>query len=273
VAIGKEVMENLLVYVSRLILCAVLLSYASIQDVLKREVSNKVWLVGIPSCLVLDFIDFYFGNIGVVSFFASLAVGLLLGFALFYLGFYGGADSKALMLISMAVPSYLPGAASLVTMVFPLPTMLIFFCSTLFTVFYPLTILALNLVDLCKGKYLLKGIEEKNDLKRLFLYGVVRRIRLEDFEKSLKLFPEREGRLGAQFCGRKGSGSIGKSESLLNRHSLGKTTSKGSHKSIPCSGCIHNIHFKCPHPNFFAAIFEEKAFRAQGDQHIFWPHL
>jgi len=178
----------MIVYVTRFILSLGFLVYASMQDILKREVSNKVWLISVPICLILDYVDFSLGNIDLVSFLASLAVSFLLGFALFYLGFYGGADAKALVLIAAANPSYLPGTALLLTKVLPLPILLTFFCSTLFTVLYPLTVLTLNLIDLMRGKNLLKGVEEKNIFKKLILYAIVRRVKLEDL-KGLKRFP------------------------------------------------------------------------------------
>jgi len=175
-------------YIFRFFLALTFLFYASVQDILNREVPNKVWLISIPLCLILDYVDFSLGHIDLILFLVSPTVGFILGFALFFLGFYGGADAKALILLATATPSYSPNAAFLVTRIFPLPALLAFFCSTLLSSSYPLAVLSLNLIDSLRGKDLLSGIEEKNFFKRLLLYMLVRKVKLEDL-RGFKRFP------------------------------------------------------------------------------------
>lgn len=83
----------------------------------------------------------------------SVAVASALGFTLFYAGFYGGADSKALLFLAVTVPAYTedfkPALKSLVPV--PVPVMTVFCNSVLSSLVYPASVLALNLVDLLRG--------------------------------------------------------------------------------------------------------------------------
>jgi prepilin signal peptidase PulO-like enzyme (type II secretory pathway) len=174
----------------RILVALASLGYASIRDVKDREVPNKVWVLSIPICLILTLLDFEDGNVTISAILISLASALALGFLLFYLGFYGGADVKGLVLIAIAAPAYPLGDGSLLRLVFPLPFLLIFFSSTLLTALFPALILARNLADVLKGEDPLRGIEEKNHFKRLLLLATSRRISFEMLkDKGLKYLP------------------------------------------------------------------------------------
>jgi len=172
----------------RLAVSSALLVYASVCDIATREVSDRVWLLGIPVCVLLDGVDLYLGRVDPLSLVASLGVSFLLGYLLCFLGFYGGADGRALVLMAAAMPSY-PSTNLFVTQVLPLPIFFIFFSSTLFSIIYPLKVFTLNMIDLLRGKRLLHGIEEKNPLKRLVLYVTARRVTFETLKAGLKYFP------------------------------------------------------------------------------------
>ena len=83
------------------------LTYASYSDYKTREVTNRVWTIYAPIAALL--------TISQLVLFASsqlwlfgLSFGLTTGFALllFYTGGFGGADSKALMCIALALPFF-----------------------------------------------------------------------------------------------------------------------------------------------------------------------
>jgi preflagellin peptidase FlaK len=93
---------------ANIILSLVILLYASWSDYKTREVSNRVWAIYAPIALFLTLASLllyaqdpllglaHFGlSIGITSFFAII---------LFYSGGFGGADSKALMCIALALP-------------------------------------------------------------------------------------------------------------------------------------------------------------------------
>jgi archaeal preflagellin peptidase FlaK len=81
------------------------LLYASWRDYKSREVSNRVWAIYAPIALVLALSELVLFEPSQLPFY-GLSVGVTVGLALllFYAGGFGGADSKALMCIALALP-------------------------------------------------------------------------------------------------------------------------------------------------------------------------
>jgi len=84
------------------------LIYASWRDYKTREVTNRVWAIYAPIVLVLTLAEILLNEqefLSKLSLF-GLSFGVTAAFALilFYSGGFGGADSKALMCIALALP-------------------------------------------------------------------------------------------------------------------------------------------------------------------------
>jgi preflagellin peptidase FlaK len=81
------------------------LVYASWSDYKIREVSNRVWVIYAPIALTLSLAGLILYEPSQWPLYA-LSVGVTVGLALllFYAGGFGGADSKALMCIAVALP-------------------------------------------------------------------------------------------------------------------------------------------------------------------------
>lgn len=81
------------------------LLYASWSDYKTREVSNRVWLVYGPIALALSLAELLLYDPLRLPFFGlSFGVTAVIAILLFYTGGFGGADSKALMCIALALP-------------------------------------------------------------------------------------------------------------------------------------------------------------------------
>ena len=168
----------------------IFLFYSSFCDIREREVSDKVWISSIPVCLALSLFGVYTGDVNVLDLIVSTTSAFIIGFILFYFGFFGGADVKALLLISLAFPSYPHSYKGSVGIIIPIPFYLTFINSMILSASYPITILILNIVDLLRGKSLLEGINEKGFLKKCLLFIICRKISFEELkEKNLKYFP------------------------------------------------------------------------------------
>jgi preflagellin peptidase FlaK len=134
---------NQILDIARTVLCLSFLIYASWSDYKTREVSNKVWIIFGPIALILTGLQFVlFSPELLVTYVLAFAITTTLGFAIFYVGGFGGADAKALMCIALALPvfpsSILPLPKGLFSPIFPLT---IFTNSVLFgalSVFYAL---------------------------------------------------------------------------------------------------------------------------------------
>ena len=90
---------------TRVTLSLTVLIYASWSDYKTREVSNRVWTIYAPIALCLSLTEILLYEPSNLTLF-GLGFGLTAAFALllFYSGGFGGADSKALMCISLALP-------------------------------------------------------------------------------------------------------------------------------------------------------------------------
>jgi preflagellin peptidase FlaK len=144
------------------------LLYASWSDYKTREVSNRVWAIYAPIALILSLATILlyeqdplsklslFGlSFGVTAFFAII---------LFYSGGFGGADSKALMCIALALPFsteivfqpiFASGVSPLSQTIFPLT---IFSNSVLFAAASGIYMLMRNLIQRATtGKKLFEG--------------------------------------------------------------------------------------------------------------------
>lgn len=81
------------------------LFYASWSDHKTREVSNRVWAYYAPVALALSLADLLLYESSRLPFFGlSFALTAVFALLLFYTGSFGGADSKALMCIALALP-------------------------------------------------------------------------------------------------------------------------------------------------------------------------
>jgi preflagellin peptidase FlaK len=81
------------------------LLYASWSDYKTREVSNLVWTIYAPLALSISIANILLSEPSQLLFFGlSFGVTSVIAILLFYTGGFGGADSKALMCIALALP-------------------------------------------------------------------------------------------------------------------------------------------------------------------------
>ncbi len=91
--------------ISSIIVSIAILVYASWRDHKSREVSNKVWVIYAPIALALTLSELLlFQQADLVLYAITFGVSSCIALLLFYTGGFGGADSKALMCIALALP-------------------------------------------------------------------------------------------------------------------------------------------------------------------------
>jgi len=127
---------------ARVALTLAVLTYASWSDYKTREVTNRVWVIYAPIAVALSLTELLVYDSTKLSYF-GLSVGFTTVFALllFYTGGFGGADSKALMCIALALP-FFPTDAPLLAGVPFLKSFLANAVSPLSQTFFPITILS-----------------------------------------------------------------------------------------------------------------------------------
>jgi len=91
----------------RILICVPFLLYSCYSDFKIRRVPNKLWLPLIGIGVILAFVDFYVhGMAFLVRFVASVALLSALAYLFFEIGAFGGADAKALITLSILVPTF-----------------------------------------------------------------------------------------------------------------------------------------------------------------------
>jgi len=107
-----QTLQQILIGVNVVVSFSVLF-YASWSDYKTREVSNRVWVIYGPIALALSLFELLLFEPSQLPLY-GLSVGVTVGlaFLLFYSSGFGGADSKALMCIALALP-FAPVALSM----------------------------------------------------------------------------------------------------------------------------------------------------------------
>ena len=184
----------------RVLLCLVFLSYASWSDFKTREVSNWVWVIFAPLALILTSLQF-------VIFTPQLLQGYVLSFAatsalsitLFYAGAFGGADAKAFICLSLALPfyptdilkhAYMPYSNVVSPLSQMLFTITIFSNAVLLAALSVLYIVARNLLWKQRtGKNLFEGIEKEAKWRKILVLLSGYKADIAELEKKEYLYP------------------------------------------------------------------------------------
>ncbi|MFW6117777.1 MAG: prepilin peptidase, partial [Thermoproteota archaeon] len=90
---------------ARVVVCLLFFVYASWRDFKEREVSDIVWVIFGPLAFGLTFLQLYLYQPWQLPWY-GICVGLTTAFAvlIYYSGAFGGADSKALICLALALP-------------------------------------------------------------------------------------------------------------------------------------------------------------------------
>lgn len=147
----------------RIILILVMLCYASYSDLRFREVSDKLWVVfGFIGALITAY-DFVTIGLSSYTFLGLISIGVsaAISFGLYYARFYGGADAKALTVISVIMPVYWPVAA-----IHPFTAIYSFMNGLLISVALPIGFAIYNLIRILKGDRIFEGLEHEHILRK-----------------------------------------------------------------------------------------------------------
>jgi len=176
----------------RVLLCLTFMVYASWSDFKKREVSNWVWAIFAPTALALTSLQFFiFAPESLYTYALSFVITSALSVTLFYGGAFGGADAKALMCLSLALPAYpvhlLQPYSDFVSPLFPITV----FCNAV--ILAALSVLyAVGRNYLWKrksGRRLFEGFEGESSWRKLLVFVSGYKIDISQLEKKEHLYP------------------------------------------------------------------------------------
>ena len=149
----------------RIAICLIMLTIASIMDLKKREISDKVWIISGSAAIVLLIIDL--NNLDLVFYAISLSITSMIAYAIYKTGLFGGADAKALIVISLLLPFY-----DVKNSFHNIVALTVFTNSVILTLFHVFHNIVRNTIDLVKGKDIFNGFNESLSRKILaFILG------------------------------------------------------------------------------------------------------
>ncbi|MBI4258530.1 MAG: prepilin peptidase [Thaumarchaeota archaeon] len=176
-----------------LIIILVTLSVASIYDLWKREVPDKVWLIFGAIGSAATALDIFSGRLQLIVLFASVGITTVFSTGLYYLRFYGGADAKALIAASLTLPFYEP-----TNFIHPLAPIMILANGTLLLIGLPVLFSLFNLIQIVRGKHIFQGFESESWWRKAAACSIgyragLKRVRrfhltLEKVEEGVKKF-------------------------------------------------------------------------------------
>jgi preflagellin peptidase FlaK len=198
-------MQNVL-DATRTMLALIFLFYASWSDYKSREVSNSVWILFAPLAFAVTFVELFLFDQSQLLFYA-ICFGLTAIFAivLFYSGGFGGADSKALMCLALAMPFYpqnfltpIAGETSpILNIFFPIT---VFSNSVLFAALTAVAMLLYNLIwPLRTGRELFEGDQKKESLgKKILVMMTGYKVSVDKLKEKWHVYPMEDVQEGAE---------------------------------------------------------------------------
>jgi preflagellin peptidase FlaK len=157
--------------IARISLISATLLYTSYLDWKYREVDDKAWIISGVLATVLTVFDLALRWSIDRLFFSILSIGLSSGlaFGFYLLGLYGGADAKAILIISLGLPLHQPDRS-----LHPFTGLATLTNGLIFSLILPLTILIYNLAQLIKKRDIFEGFHHESTIRKFFalMFGV-----------------------------------------------------------------------------------------------------
>ncbi|MEM4312176.1 MAG: prepilin peptidase [Nitrososphaerales archaeon] len=138
-----------------------MLVFISYLDLKKREVPDKVWIIFGLAGIFLHLVGFSQGESMSLHLLWPIGLTALIAYGLYFLGFYGGADAKALITLSVILPYYEPSFyfhrfASLITLT----------NGIIITLSLPFFFLIYNSLKLLRGERIFEGFEDESKIRK-----------------------------------------------------------------------------------------------------------
>jgi preflagellin peptidase FlaK len=161
--------ESLLI--TRISLVSATLLYTSYLDWKYREVDDKVWIISGVLATVLTVFDLAYKWTMDKLLLSILSIGFSSGlaFGFYFLGLYGGADAKAILIVSLGLPLHQPDRS-----LHPFTGLATLTNGLIFSLILPLTILIYNLTQLIRKRDIFEGFHHESTIRKFFalMFGV-----------------------------------------------------------------------------------------------------
>jgi preflagellin peptidase FlaK len=143
------------IYSLNFAIAAIMLLFTSYLDLKDREVPDKVWLIfgGIGG--VLQLYEVLNGETNLLDLGIAVGLATAVGMGLFFFGFYGGADGKALIALGVLVPRFVPMVG-----LYSIAPLIILTNGVLISILLPIGLLIYNAAALLRKQPIFEGFQE-----------------------------------------------------------------------------------------------------------------
>jgi preflagellin peptidase FlaK len=180
---------------SRVLLSLFFLVLSSWYDFKTREVSNKIWAIYGPAGLALLLLQFFAdyttnGEAVPIQWLTSIGLSTIVAFVLFYIGFFGGADSKALICLSLALPVYPSFTYNYIKILVPFFPLAVLVNSVLGASLLVVVITGYNLsCMMLKGERLFEDLKEESFWSKVIAFATGFRVDSEKLKGGSHYMP------------------------------------------------------------------------------------
>jgi preflagellin peptidase FlaK len=165
---------------------------ASLSDLKTREISNKFWLIYGPIAGILFGLRLFLSPESIPVILVSTGATVIVAFLLFQFSVMGGADSKALMCLGLALPvgpSFLAPLWQAPFIFYPFP-IAILVNSFLLSIGSAVFLLARNLIQRASaGRSLFQGFERESILRKALVLLTSYKTSFSSLESKVYLYP------------------------------------------------------------------------------------
>jgi preflagellin peptidase FlaK len=148
----------------RLTLCGAMFIISAYFDLKSREVDDKLWWIFGALGLALTATEVFLGySPNLPLYLTSTALAASVGFALYYLGFYGGADAKALLVCALLAP-----LSNRNLILHPFTPLIVLVNSAILTATLAIYYGVSNLIRILRGEKIFEGLEHEPLRRKTF---------------------------------------------------------------------------------------------------------
>jgi len=134
---------------------ALMLLFTSYLDLKKREVPDKIWLIFGAIGVILQLYEISNGETSIIQLGISVSLATIIGMGLYFFGFYGGADGKALIVVGVLLPVFVPKIG-----LYSIAPLIVLTNGVLISILLPIAILFFNIFRVIRRQPIFEGFSE-----------------------------------------------------------------------------------------------------------------
>lgn len=174
------------------LLSLIILLYAAYTDLKIREVPNQVWIIYFPFASILLIFRILLNPELLIVTLVSIIIIFCISLSMFYVGLFGGADFKAFVCLSVALPVNPLPLLSLLPSVNPIFSLSVFYNAYFFSISMIIYSVFKNLNWKIKGRELFNNFPKTSFFMKIMALISGYKTEFKNLEKKVYLYPIEE---------------------------------------------------------------------------------